>query len=66
MARSIYRSGTDRLHDPTGRVYPAVANGRLDCLTTPASAPTAWVLDPTETVLFVAMTRARGLALAFS
>jgi gluconolactonase len=45
------------LHDPTGRVYRLAQNGRLDCLIDTGISPNGLVLDPSETVLFVAMTR---------
>src|SRR6202165_29199 len=44
-------------HDPTGRVFRLSPNGRLDCLLDTGISPNGLVLDPTETVLFVAMTR---------
>jgi gluconolactonase len=49
--------GQTGLHDPTGRVYRLAADGRLDCLIDTGISPNGLVLDPTETVLFVAMTR---------
>jgi len=49
--------GQTGLHDPSGRVYRLAANGRLDCLIDTGISPNGLVLDPTETVLFVAMTR---------
>jgi gluconolactonase len=49
--------GQTGLHDPTGRVYRLAASGRLDCLIDTGISPNGLVLDPTETVLFVAMTR---------
>jgi gluconolactonase len=49
--------GQTGLHDPTGRVYRLAANGKLDCLLETGVSPNGLVLDPTETVLFVAMTR---------
>jgi len=49
--------GQTGLHDPTGRVYRFSLNGRLDCLIDTGISPNGLVLDPTETVLFVAMTR---------
>ncbi len=49
--------GQTGLHDPTGRVYRLAPNGRLDCLIDTGISPNGLVLDPTETVLFVAMTR---------
>jgi gluconolactonase len=49
--------GQTGLHDPTGRVYRLNQDGRLDCLINTGISPNGLVLDPTETVLFVAMTR---------
>lgn len=49
--------GQTGLHDASGRVYRLAANGRLDCLIDTGISPNGLVLDPSETVLFVAMTR---------
>jgi gluconolactonase len=49
--------GQTGLHDPSGRVYRLTQSGRLDCLIDTGISPNGLVLDPTETVLFVAMTR---------
>jgi gluconolactonase len=49
--------GQTGLHDPTGRVYRLRASGQLDCLISTGISPNGLVLDPTESVLFVAMTR---------
>jgi gluconolactonase len=49
--------GQTGLHDPTGRVYRFSPQGRLDCLIDKGVSPNGLVLDPTEKVLFVAMTR---------
>src|SRR5215475_7227006 len=49
--------GQTGLHDPTGRVYRLTKAGRLDCLLDTGVSPNGLVLDPTESVLFVAMTR---------
>jgi len=49
--------GQTGLHDPSGRVYRLASNGRLDCLIDTGISPNGLVLDPAETVLFVAMTR---------
>ena len=49
--------GQTGLHDPTGRVYRLSAAGKLDCLINTGVSPNGLVLDPSETVLFVAMTR---------
>ena len=49
--------GQTGLHDPTGRVYRLASSGRLDCLIDRGISPNGLVLDPDESVLFVAMTR---------
>ena len=49
--------GQTGLHDPTGRVYRLSRQGKLDCLINTGISPNGLVLDPSETVLFVAMTR---------
>jgi len=49
--------GQSGLHDPRGRVYRLAANGRLDCLIDTGISPNGLVLDGSENVLFVAMTR---------
>src|SRR3954453_8427383 len=49
--------GQTGLHDPTGRVYRLSTNGSLDRLLDSGISPNGLVLDPNETVLFVAMTR---------
>ena len=49
--------GHTGLHDPTGRVYRPAASGQLDCLIDTGVSPNGLVLDPGESVLFVAMTR---------
>ena len=50
--------GLTGLHDPTGRVYRLGADGRLDRLVDNGPSPNGIVLDPSETWLLVAMTRA--------
>ncbi len=49
--------GQTGLHDPRGRVYRLRSDGRLDCLIDTGISPNGLVLDRSETVLFVAMTR---------
>jgi gluconolactonase len=49
--------GQTGLHDPSGRVYRWTATGRLDCLIDRGISPNGLVLDQSERVLFVAMTR---------
>ena len=49
--------GQTGLHDPTGRVYRLRASGELNCLIDTGISPNGLVLDASERVLFVAMTR---------
>lgn len=49
--------GQTGLHDPTGRVYRMRTSGQLDCLIHTGISPNGLVLDPDESVLYVAMTR---------
>lgn len=49
--------GQTGLHDPSGRVFRLSAGSRLDCLLNTGVSPNGLVLDSSETVLFVAMTR---------
>lgn len=49
--------GQTGLHDPTGRVFRLGADGKLACLLDTGISPNGLVLDPSETVLFIAMTR---------
>ena len=49
--------GQTGLQDQSGRVYRLSTGGRLDCLIDTGISPNGLVLDPGETVLFVAMTR---------
>src|SRR5256885_2768833 len=49
--------GQTGLHDPTGRVYRLRASGELNCLINTGISPNGLVLDASESVLFVAMTR---------
>ncbi|RYG12111.1 MAG: SMP-30/gluconolactonase/LRE family protein [Burkholderiales bacterium] len=53
--------GLTGLHDPTGRVFRVRADGRVDCLLDNIPSPNGIVLDPSETVLFVAVTRANAI-----
>jgi gluconolactonase len=53
--------GQTGLHDQTGRVYRLTKAGRLDCLLDTGISPNGLVLDPSEKVLFVAMTRDNGV-----
>lgn len=49
--------GQTGLHDPTGRAYRLRPSGELNCLIDTGISPNGLVLDPSESVLFVAMTR---------
>jgi gluconolactonase len=49
--------GQSGLHDPTGRVYRLRTSGELNCLINTGISPNGLVLDPSESVLFIAMTR---------
>ena len=48
-------------HDPTGRVFRVRVDGRVDCLLDNVPSPNGLVLDPSETVLYVAVTRANAV-----
>src|SRR5260221_10411562 len=48
--------GQTGLHDPTGRVYRLARRRRLDCPIDNGPSPNGRVLDPTQSVLFVALT----------
>jgi gluconolactonase len=49
--------GQTGLHDPSGRVFRLTLSGRLDCLLSTGVSPNGLVLDQSERVLYVAMTR---------
>ncbi|RPH57532.1 hypothetical protein EHM82_01090, partial [bacterium] len=53
--------GQTGLHDPTGRVYRLSADGRLDCLLDTIPSPNGLVLNRSENVVFVAVTRANAI-----
>lgn len=53
--------GLTGLHDPTGRVFRMRADGRVDCLLDNIPSPNGIVLDPSESVLYVAVTRANAI-----
>ncbi|MEO5694636.1 MAG: SMP-30/gluconolactonase/LRE family protein [Usitatibacter sp.] len=50
--------GQTGLHDPTGRVYRYMADGRLEMVISGIPSPNGIALDTTGKVLFVAVTRA--------
>ena len=47
--------------DPTGRVFRVRADGRIDCLLDNVPSPNGLVLDLSESVLYVAVTRANAV-----
>lgn len=53
--------GLTGMHDPTGRVFRASADGRVECLIDNIPSPNGIVLDPTESMLYVAVTRANSI-----
>lgn len=53
--------GQTGLHDPSGRVYRYTAAGRLELLLHNVPSPNGIVLNPAETLLFVAVTRANAV-----
>lgn len=53
--------GLTGLHDPTGRVFRVRADGRIDCLLDNIPSPNGIALDPLETTLYVAVTRANAV-----
>lgn len=53
--------GLTGLHDPTGRVFRVRASGEVDCLVDNVPSPNGIVLDPSETTLYVAVTRANAI-----
>ncbi len=48
-------------HDPTGRVFRLHASGRLDCLIATVPSPNGIVLNPAESQVYVAVTRAMAV-----
>lgn len=53
--------GLTGLHDPTGRVFRVRVDGRVDCLLDNIPSPNGIALDPSGTVLYVAVTRANAV-----
>jgi gluconolactonase len=53
--------GQTGLHDPTGRVYRLRVSGQLDCLIATVPSPNGIVLNPAETQVYVAVTRAQAV-----
>ena len=52
--------GETGLHDPTGRVFRYSASGELTCLIDCVPSPNGLVMDPAESMLYVAVTRANA------
>lgn len=53
--------GQTGLHDPTGRVWKLDVDGRLTCLVNTIPSPNGIVIDPEESFLLVAVTRANQI-----
>ncbi|MDX2155047.1 MAG: SMP-30/gluconolactonase/LRE family protein [Hyphomicrobiaceae bacterium] len=53
--------GETGFHDPTGRVFRYSASGKLDCLIDNVPSPNGLVMDPAETTLYFAVTRANAV-----
>lgn len=53
--------GETGFHDPTGRVFRYTTKGKLDCLVANVPSPNGLVMDPKETMLYVAVTRANAV-----
>ena len=53
--------GQTGLHDPTGRVFRLAADGKLTCLLDTIPSPNGLVLNRSESVVFVAVTRANAI-----
>ncbi len=53
--------GQTGLHDPTGRVIRVRANGAIDVLLDNVPSPNGLVLNPAETILYLAVTRANAI-----
>ena len=50
--------GETGLHDPTGRVFKYDTSGKITCLIANVPSPNGLVMDPKETMLYIAVTRA--------
>jgi gluconolactonase len=53
--------GQTGMHDPTGRIYRLTPDGGLTCLIDTIPSPNGIVVDPEETTLLVAVTRANQI-----
>lgn len=49
--------GETGLHDPTGRVFVRKTSGEIKCLISNVPSPNGLVMDPKETMLYIAVTR---------
>jgi len=52
--------GETGFHDPTGRVFRYTTKGKLDCLVANVPSPNGLVMDPSESTLYIAVTRANA------
>jgi gluconolactonase len=50
--------GHTGIHDPSGRVFRVTEAGRLECLLNNVPSPNGLALNPAESILYVAVTRA--------
>ncbi len=53
--------GETGLHDPTGRVFVRRTSGEIKCLIANVPSPNGLVMDPKETMLYIAVTRANSV-----
>jgi len=53
--------GDTGLHDPTGRVFRYDTSGNLHCLIDNVPSPNGLVMDPEESALYIAVTRANAI-----
>lgn len=53
--------GLTGLHDPTGRVFRATPDGRIDCLLANVPSPNGLVMDLQQGALYLAATRANAV-----
>lgn len=53
--------GLTGLHDPTGRVFRATQDGRIDCLLDNVPSPNGLVMNKDENALLLAVTRANSV-----
>lgn len=53
--------GETGLHDPTGRVFRQTSAGKITCLISNVPSPNGLVMDPQETMLYIAVTRANAV-----